>query len=469
MTPLGYVIIPVGLVIACASRRWLLRLLIISIPFSDSVIANVGSGDNASGIQIWMFVGALWLLRESIFAIGTLDFRLRRSLAAPCAWLAGFVTAAAVSLLMPIYIDGSLQIASPLLLDTSVTPLYLSSKNFTALIYLIFGALIAISFARTGLEETTAKDIDRLWLGLAAFVSLWGLFQFSCSIIHFPFPTALFNNNHSATVASAHAELDVLGVPRMSSVAVEPSILAQCLLVMLPLTVPALLGVGQIFSIRTDRRICVLIIAALLLTFSSLAYIGLVLFMLLVAFIAQRARLIRAWTAIRNMFLISAVCLCILVPTYFMSSAVQDVANSILFSKASGYSGLERLKTIANAAEYFSQYPVFGVGWGSVTSHDLLFKLLANVGLVGTTIFFIMWWVILRRNLSRTPGGPPQKMLRNICWGISGCMLICVSMISEFPYVFGHFWFVLGICIAAGSGYRPLATSTRVKAMEGNA
>ncbi len=398
-----------------------------------------------------MFAGALWLLRQSADSALMFGWSIRRSVLAPYLSLAAFLFVAALSMVMPVYISGRLQIASPELMDFTTAPLFFSVRNLTALLYLIFGGLVATSIAQVAQDRAVQREIDRLWLGVAAFMALWGLIQFTCTVAHLPFPVTLFNNNHSASVASAHPELDVLRLPRLNSVAVEPSILSQCLLVMLPMTLPAVLGIGKIFSLHRDRLIAWLIVLALVLTFSSVAYIGLAALALVAAFALHQTGLIRMWPLIKRTLLGVLLFLAIAVPTYLASGSVRLIVASTLISKAGGYSGLERLKTITNAANYFLEYPLLGVGWGSVTSHDLMFKLLANVGLLGAVTFGLIWWTVIRRNLGGRLQRSREERLRNMYWGVSACILIGASGISEFPYVFGYFWVVLGMCIAVGA------------------
>jgi O-antigen ligase len=126
-----------------------------------------------------------------------------------------------------------------------------------------------------------------------------------------------------------------------------------------------------------------------------------------------------------------------------------------VFSKSSSYSALERLKTIQNGWSYFLQYPLLGVGWGSVTSHDLVVKLLANIGVLGLLSFavVIMWLA------SRLYRGIRQRRddvaLTQMVWLLSLIMLIFMNAISEFAYVLGHFWLILGVSMSCAtlSGY----------------
>jgi len=152
------------------------------------------------------------------------------------------------------------------------------------------------------------------------------------------------------------------------------------------------------------------------------------------------------------------------VAVYTRSAVVQGLADTVIFSKADSYSGLERLNSVTLAGGYFLQYPVLGVGWGSVTSHDLVFKLLANTGAAGL-IAFALFLKSLVAGLWRSAAGArrwtgvPQGNYWGFCMLLASFILILTNVFTEFAYVFGHLWFVFGMSLAI-----PLAQNRRSSA-----
>ncbi|MGB6728267.1 MAG: hypothetical protein WBE74_20415, partial [Terracidiphilus sp.] len=124
MTFLGYILLPIGLAGLCLSTKWLYRLFVFSTLFSASAVMNFGEGEHASALQVWMFFGFLWLLRLLVEHLSTLSFSINRRIVRPCLWLIAFLLIASFSLIMPVYINGSLAITSPYLGDETQTPLY---------------------------------------------------------------------------------------------------------------------------------------------------------------------------------------------------------------------------------------------------------------------------------------------------------------------------------------------------------
>ena len=450
MTPLGIIIAAVGFIALLKSRRALYRLFLFSIPFSATSVFNVGSENNASGMQAWMYFGALLLLRELAGWLLNWDTRLPLQLVKRGSFLAGFVLVLTASLLMPVYINGRLAIASPFFFDNWSTPLYFSSRNVTSLLYVVFGALVAFSIARRNMDGDEALFTERTYLAAGLLTCALGVAEFSTHLLHLPSPTALFRNN-AYLGESAQEEIVQQGILRVTSVAVEPSILVQYLFTVLPLTMPALLRRGKVISRKIDRLSLYLMVLVVLLSTSSLGYVTLFLLPLVCLPVISKLG-IKTGKATAYSILSVFVLAGGMGAFYLASPLGRLLLDNVLFSKSSSGSALERMKTITNAWEYFKSYPILGVGWGSVTSHDLVMRILANSGLLGLGAFLLTLLGIgvpLYRGIGNSTDRATS--LSRATWFLSGAIMILVSSISGFPVVFGHFWFVLGMAIAASA------------------
>jgi O-antigen ligase len=130
---------------------------------------------------------------------------------------------------------------------------------------------------------------------------------------------------------------------------------------------------------------------------------------------------------------------------------ISELINTLLLSKASSGSGIERAMTISLAFGYFQKYPILGIGWGSATSHDLIVKLLSNVGIVGTVVFSCAIVSIVRANWQKISSRNSPLDLSREVWLLSLVSFVLTSILIEFPFVFGNFWLVVGMCMATGS------------------
>ncbi len=457
MTPLGYIMLPVGLSGMLLSKKWLYRFFVFWTLFSASSAANFGEGDNGSALQVWMLFGFLWLLRLVIERLSTLSFAIDRRIFRPCLWLIAFLVVATLSLFMPVYINGSLAITSPYLGVSSETPLYLTSHNVTQLLYLIFGVAIAISVAHHNLRDEQRHETEQVILLSALFISVWGIFQFWCNLTGVPYPDYIFNNSGSASGKGFMETIN--GVSRISSATLEPSVLAQSLLTLLPLTIPAWLSRGSVLSISVDRFSSVLFIVLLILSTSSTSYVGLLIFGVLLVPLLLRTRTLSIARASKFAAIAVAAVTAIMAFAVSMTPIVRDLLSAALLDKASSGSGVERLMTVVLAYGYFRRFPLLGIGWGSAASHDLIVKLLSNVGIIGTLAFLGAMGCVIRANWRALDPLVLPFSLSRAAWFLGFIVFLSTSIFTEFPLPIGNFWLILGMAIATSWKTEPAEAS----------
>jgi hypothetical protein len=257
------------------------------------------------------------------------------------------------------------------------------------------------------------------------------------------------NNSGSASGKGFSQMLDT-GVSRVSSAAVEPSVLAQALLSLLPLTLPAWQKKGFVFSRRRDRLLTVLFIVVLILSTSSTAYLGLAVLGVMYILHSVRTGSFSKTKAVFVLALTGILAAGVVAVAFLSVPVLSPLINTLLLSKASSGSGLERAMTIALAFGYFRKYPILGIGWGSATSHDVIVKLLSNVGIVGTIVFFGAIFSVVRSNWRKISSRNSPLDLSRQVWLMSLVCFVVTSILIEFPLPFGNFWIVLGMAMATG-------------------
>jgi O-antigen ligase len=279
-------------------------------------------------------------------------------------------------------------------------------------------------------------------------VALWGLLQFGCNLTGVSYPDFIFNNSASISGQGFLETLD--GVGRVSSVTVEPSILAQSLVTLLPLTFPSWLGTGSVISHKFDRLCSALFIVVLILCTSSTAYLGLFLLGLLSIFMLRRTGTLSIGKAIARalilggLLIVTAVLLISTVPIF------RDVMTSVFLTKSSSGSALERLMTVELAFGYFKKFPLLGIGWGSATSHDLFVKLLSNVGVIGTFVFVGAVCSVIRGGWRALRPFVLPIDFSCFAWLLSLMVFVLTAVFVGFPLAFGNFWLILGIAMSVG-------------------
>ncbi len=444
--PIGLLLLLAGPVLMVVRPRWLYIATVFFLPFTATAVINVGSGANASAVQASMYLGSLLILRYAALYIRRAELPFPRISRSSLVWLGLFTATTAVSLVMPLWIDGRESIPADKLFDLSSTPLFLTSHNVTGVLYMVFGFLLSYLTAVLNQRAATLRLSVKSFIAGSVFAALWGVVEFLCKLSGVPYPAVVFNT--SASLSAGGYLQTAAGFNRLSSVSVEPSILSQTLLVAIALYLPFIFGAGRLFTRATDRGFFLLLIAVLFLSTSSTAYVGIV----LVTVVVLALLALRGMLRLRQLVLpIGVILLTVLL--YVTVPPVQQVLDAALFSKSQGGSALERLMTISNSYDMFLKYPVLGIGWASITSHDLIVNILANAGLVGLLTFGAAMYAMfgfLYRSIQSRPASRRMADLMHLDFALYVALAVTLitSVVSGFLNTFAFFWFVLGLSIA---------------------
>ena len=457
VTWIGWLFLSLTPALLALGPRRVYLLMVFFIPFSATAVVNAGTPEGGSGIQPYIVLGTVWILLEALAALRRGAVALPKGQGYPLALLSGFALIGVASLAMPLIINGAVSIVSPELLSDESIPLRFTWRHITQGLYLVFAIIITTLIAVRNANQLCRIQTLRVATIAAVFVSAWGWVQWLFYLLGVPYPAAVFNNSITKSALGYDKIIEQLGVTRISSVAVEPSIFAQYLLTVFPFLLLAVVWNQRVLSRRLDAIALLLVGSALLISTSASAYIGLALTFALATYASYRCRTLR----VRHLATI-ATCAVLVVLAYSVSEPVRMWVSDLLLSKTASYSGAERVSSVIRAWGYFAQYPLLGVGWGSVTSHDLVVKLLANTGLLGLASFsFLASYVIWRLRLG---SGVVRLSRVDQFWHaslfISTVTLLVIVMLTGFSYVFGHMWFVFGLAIAVSSSRADLGDSS---------
>lgn len=446
ITPIGWILLPLAAMSYWFAPRILYPLAIFFLPFSATAIVNVGSADSASGVLASMLFGSLWIAKE-LPQLGQFPAtESRRLLRRPVFQLGLFVFVVLLSLLVPFWVDGHFVIENPELGDTGSAPLQFTTRHITQTLYLVYGIVFTIFVAFRNSDSRQLLRSIRIFMVSAVFVSLWGFLQFACGMLNLEYPAFIFNTSKTESALGYTQEIREIGLTRISSVATEPSMFAQCMLIAVVIALFMIVNPQPLFSKKFDRLALAIILGALLISTSTTAYLGLAGVLVLYALALAYLRVLRA------KFIIPVLAfLGILGLIFAMIFPVANVFQSVIVEKGESYSVLARVNSVLLARDYFLQFPILGLGWGSVTSHDLVFKLLSNTGVAGLCAFslFVMTsFVRLWRSARSNKVADSNKELWSVCILISLTTLILTSIAGDFAFTYGHVWFVFGLAIA---------------------
>ena len=424
--------------------------MVFFIPFSGTAIVNIGSADSASGVQPSIYFGCLWITSEFLRTPGGHRFRLSHNMRVPSYLLAAFTLVVLLSLVMPIWINGRLVIESAELQTGGSAPLAFTGRHITQTFYLLYGIVLTIFVGVKNSDFQAFRESLRILFVSSIFASLWGFLQWFCYAFEIPYPSSVFNTSATPGAQGYMTAFAELGLRRISSVSTEPSIFAQYMLVAVVFMSFTVLARQVVISEFWDRVSLCLGVSVLLLTTSLTAYLGLATLIVFSVIGLWYSRILAG----RHVTLLAGFTLGVYL-LYVTSPVVQEFVATQLLSKPETYSGLERLGSVLLARDYFLRYPVLGVGWGSVTSHDLIFKLLSNTGILGLLSFsvFIAWLLYqLCRTLARRSRSVSDfRVYAVLCSLVATIILLILNILTGFAFVYGYFWFVLGVALAAPS------------------
>ena len=455
----GALILITGIWFFLFSPRLLYAAMIISIPFSATAVANLGSGDGEKGVAAWLFLGALWICREMISGLGPWHtpgwFATRRARYG----LLAFLGAVIASLSIPLLLNGTAWVPDSFLQSNQTIPLRFGMYNVTQTAYLAFGVLLAIFTAAENCRSSRLFYTLKLYVGSCAFAAAWGLFELWCDVNGHEYPAYIFNTNAGG---SALGYMEVLSLAegtltRISSVALEPSVLAQELLFTFVVLLVCIGLRRPLLGKKWDYAILVLTATALLASTSSTAYSGILAAMFVAAVALSRAGkpskpyLIMAGTALAAGALLAAT-----VPV------AGQIVDMMLLSKFEGGSGLERLYSTGLAAQDFMRYPLLGAGWHNVNGSDLLFLILGNTGLVGIIAFSSFLLPVLRGLWRTAREGRPTGIV--LLAGFA--LIVLLAEAAGLTYAAGYIWLVFGLgagAVVAARGERAIEVGMRAR------
>ena len=451
----GIVLIPIGLLLLFSSSKYLYYSTIFFIPFSATSLLNSASGAPLLAVQ---YFGSLLILKEFLFKIGVpkSTWNISPAMKMAILYMFLFMMVAIVSMVMPYLINGSISVYDNKFPDLEEAQVFLTSQNFKNPLPVIFGMLLAYVIIKRNRSLAKLEISAKIFIASIVFVTAWGLMQLSFNPVDNEFPSNLFNTAIHQSVAKVSGKIDVGAEEqlRVTSVTLEPSLVSQALLSAIPLFLVFFASGGKVFSHVLDRIIFSCMVFLLLVSTSTTAYVGFGIVFILFFWISRHIRM----RSTKKIIMLAVVALLSLLIFFFLSSGMRYYLGVVLFNKSDSISALARVYSVTTAWGYFLQYPILGLGWGIVTSNDLVVCILANSGIIGFFVFAKLVMIIFKESLSnlRYRKGKNLHSAENITRWLAGFVLsfstyLSVSAFTSFTYYLPLFYFLVGILIAFNS------------------
>ncbi|WP_028992025.1 O-antigen ligase family protein [Thermoanaerobacter thermocopriae] len=447
ITPLGYILIPMGFFVFFSYPSYLLGLLVFFSPFQAASVINFKNLN--FGLQPGYFFAILWIIFEIINILRGKKFTIVKEQKTIIILLINFFVVSAVSIVMPLFLsDKNIIVHSPKGYDILLS---FSKTNITQLLYLLTNLTVTVLILLELRNLSEVKKLIKILLYSSFFALIFGIYQLMCYLLKLHFPYWLFNNNIGY---SQGFNQTVENIKRINSIATEPSMYAFFLLMIIPIILSMRISKNNIISKKMVNILLYLTIAEIILATSSTGYIGLLFFIssytiynFLHGIGGERKYRENFYYIIRTISIITVLST-ILLSIYILVFGLDNLINafvSLTVDKFNNLSGQERLQGFLNGLNLFINYPVLGVGYGSNRTYDLMTTLLSNTGIIGFVSFSMIIIIaikILMKYIKLTEKGGKSIMI-----GLLFSLLnaIFAFMISIPDLIFLYFWIILGL------------------------
>lgn len=437
----GYFVLLVTVAFFLLNPKSVIYISIFLIPFSATAAIKTGNGFPISPFLLTLPFNLVYMILGKSGFLKPAEKKVTINLILPL--ILFFVTIYA-STLMPLIIDGNLWITNTKIYDEVFSRVEFNAQNFKYPIptaaNILFSILIVIQVKKKSEIHLAAKT----YVSAGLFVAIWGCLQFICNLLGYEYPSYIFNNSDVDSMLGYQQTMDtdVGFVSRISSVMHEPAILSKYLWgVLVLLVINKALG-SFVFSRGLDILIVGVISVAISLSTSSTGYIGFVFFIIILLVTKMAVGKVRIPTGVIMLLVI----ILFLIFSASGSTGVSILRASVIDKILSG-SFEERMYSIATSFEYFTEYPVLGIGWGVATSHDLVVLLLVNSGIVGLIMFSYLIINTLTVSVAANKFAVRSSSLSSLSIGCIAAIAIVTmnGLVAGLEFYIPNYFFMVGL------------------------
>lgn len=270
---------------------------------------------------------------------------------------------------------------------------------------------------------------------ICVLIQLW---QGSAFLFGFAFPYELTNSSVGEFSRGYSSLLAGDLIPRLTGPATEPSTLARDLTVALVLATWS--AHAHQFAGRIATGLSIFLALGLVLSTSTAGIIGLGLVAI------TRLLLLPGRTAFTLQLVLA--CISASLAIYLYAPELLQAGYEVTFGKWAYGTAEDRFDSIRAAFAAFLSNPWLGSGLGSVTSHDLVIKLFSNVGLVGTTAYFVTILVFIHALMASYGKSTVADNLLLQGAAIAVVAHLALDAMAGFTYTYGGYWATL-LCFFA--------------------
>lgn len=392
ITFLGYIIIPLGIILLLFRPRYLLYISVLLCGFSGASVINFDT--IGFSVQPSYYTAILWIVSE-IFHKHKLKYKMPKSMIA-------FIMLILISLLMPVIFEGKIYRMD---IDSQVTLLKFSTANITQTTYFIFCIVffVFISDYMKKRPNEVEKIINIYFWGvyIVCLVTIYQIFAFKYNLTF----NDIFRNGIHGNIQGT----------RIYGPCGEASMLAYYLITGLTICWRAKAKI-------IHRVVCFIMLLVLgIMSYSSTFFVGAIIWIICEAYYILRKHTFSQKQILYGIVFVCFAVLLILIITNVLSESLEKTFDQFVTKlERRNFSGQERSETFRMMSLIGLKYPLFGIGFGSSRSKDLFSTWLANTGVLGMVIVLVFLGNLL---MTKSESMKHIKIATILVWA---CMFISV-------------------------------------------
>jgi hypothetical protein len=448
ITPIGFILIPLSLIIFLVRPGFLVPWAILVSVFQAASVINIGGGGSFPvGIAPFFFVVVLIAVR---FVPQYLNGRFWFSPDDPI-----------LNLFRPLTVFGLWGIASAFVLpilfanvtvnnpragmDTAMLPLHWSMSNAAQAGYLLLDFIFLLNVTKFASGHRGMETIVWAfrWAGIIALAV--GAYQLVAHGASLPYPEKFFDSNEAYRQLGTEK---IAGTWRLSSTFTEPSVAGAFFAAW---SVFMLVTVADGAAARPmDSLLLSAGLAMLVFTTSSTGYVTAVIVFAMAVLQQLRTLLMRGRISIRAL-LVGVVIAFAIVGAIAFIPAFDRLLQEVLFQKVDSVSGRDRAATQWQSLTVAGESAWLGVGLGSNRPSGMLFYVFSNLGIPGLLLFaYCMYitFVLVRHSIRPEMNcATVRGHLRAAAWSLAVTLL--AMTISGAEITIPMFWIAWALTVGA--------------------
>lgn len=460
---MGLITLVAGLIILAAPVTWAFPVMVLSTAFGAAAAIGLPALGGASVLVPSLFL--VFFTLRVFMACGEGQMLAALAPGRPGFWLLALTAFGLLSAVwFPRLFEGMTETMTVERVAgarnvIALTPLRFTSNNITQSVYALGGL---VCFAATFAYFRHAGRPEHLVKAILAVAMLDLGFALADVLTYFTGTEYLMSFVRTANYAMLTAA-EKGGLKRISGSFPEASAFSEYTLVLFGVT--ASLWLDRVRPGKTGI-IAALLLAALLLSTSATALIG-VSIVLTLLWIRTAVTSMHTPRTGRPAFLVVSLAvipaIALTLATLFPAAtdSLQDFMHEMLLSKADSQSGRERAMWNAMAYQAFLDTFGWGAGLGSARASSYLLVLMSNLGVLGVVLFAIFTGTVLLSPSPSTHQGVEDVTTATIRAAKIGLVsVLAAALVSGTVYDLGMMFFVLaGSAVALGAFRLPAATT----------